>query len=453
MNQKMYVPKDVQSILEKLSSHGFQGVLVGGCVRDWLLNKTPKDYDMATSATPLQLMNLFEKNSPKGIEHGTVIVIEQGHPYEVTTFRSDGEYKDGRHPESVQFVQTVEEDLKRRDFTINAMAYSLEEGLLDPLKGREDLQEKIIRAVGDPKIRMKEDALRMLRAYRFAARLNFSIDPALQDAIHSQAQQLQKVAVERVVPEVEEILQTNPLLIYEMTDLLHPWIPFLEQMKQMPQNSPYHYGDVLTHTLDALDYLKSYNHDPVVTWALFFHDMGKLYTKTTDEKGDHFKGHCEVSEKIAKKLVQDLKFSNLMRKEIPLLVKHHDSFYKPTLKNIYKLRVERNWSDTFLKKLFQLQRADIYAHTVHDRQKELDAFIQFYEKEKERRPISLRDLALTGNDLKSLGFVGKEIKEMLDTCLHHVFFTPEDNQTEKLYQLIQKGKLRAYKKDEMKKRN
>lgn len=437
----MQVPRTVQKVIRTLEDQGYETVLVGGCVRDALLGRVPKDYDAATAALPDVTEKSFARTILTGKKHGTVTVLEEGLPVEVTTFRHDGEYEDGRHPKQVEFVTSLEEDLRRRDFTINAMAWSLDRGLIDPFGGQHDLQAGLIRAVGDPVLRFQEDALRMLRAYRFAARFDFALEEQTEQAIKTCAGLLQKVAVERIVPELEEIMQTRPEKLEDMTDLLQPWLPELGVMKETAQNTKYHYTDVLHHTLDALASLQGKPWDPEVAWAVLLHDTGKPAVKQTWDGADHFKMHPAVSEKIARRVVRDLKLPRKMQQEIPVLVKYHDSFYAPTLKNLYKLCVERGWSDAFLRKLFAVQYADIAAHAIQDRKPQLDAFIAFYEAERKRRPMSLQQLDLNGTDLKELGLEGPAIRSMLESALHHAFFHPEDNQRAILLEKIREGHL------------
>lgn len=440
MDKLQSVPVPIRKIIQKLEERGYETVLVGGCVRDALSGRIPHDYDLATAARPETVKDLFEHTVETGIRHGTVTVIEDGVPVEVTTFRHDGDYEDGRHPKQVKYVTSLEEDLKRRDFTINAMAYSLEKGLVDPFGGQKDLQNHVIRAVGDPNLRFEEDALRMLRAFRFAARMGFDIEENTRKAIDEHQDLISKVSVERVVPELEEILQTDPQVLDQMTGLLKPWIPELDVMLKTEQISPYHYTDVLHHTLDALSYLKNQSCDSSVLWALLLHDTGKPETRRFYDGKHHFKKHPEVSEKIASRVVKKLKLTAKQQRQIPVLVRYHDSFYSPTLANLYKLRIERGWSDEFLKKLFQVQSGDISAHTIkNDRGEQLAQFIAFYEQEKKKRPFTLAELAVNGQDLLDLGFRGRIVGDLLNGALKYAFYHPEYNQHDLLLEKIKEG--------------
>lgn len=440
----MQLPEPVQKVLSTLEENGYEAYLVGGSVRDMLLGKTPHDYDIATSAKPEEVLQLFGHTIPSGIAHGTVIVVEGGMPVEVTTFRKDGVYEDHRHPKQVEFVSDLPEDLRRRDFTINAMAWHPKKGLIDPFGGQQDLKDGIIRAVGDPDARFKEDALRMVRAFRFASRLGFDIDEATCKAIHDNERLIDDIAVERLVPEFTEILQNDPLLIDQMTGLLKKWIPELEVMAKTDQINPHHYTDVLHHTLDAV--AASPSKDPAVLWALLLHDAGKPAVKTTDENGDHFKKHPFVSCDIAKRVVKDLKMRSSLQKEIPELVLYHDSFYAPRLSNLYKLRVQRKWSDDMVHKLFDVQRGDILGHTTYERMQQLEDFRKFYDHEKERHPLALCDLQINGDDIMArTDLQGKEIQSLLNLILEDVFYHPELDSRQAQLELIDKLQSKARK--------
>lgn len=440
------VPEAIERIISSLENAGYQAFLVGGCVRDSLLGLTPKDFDLTTSAKPEEVISLFERTVPTGIKHGTVTVIEDGNPVEVTTFRTESDYADHRHPGQVHFASTIEEDLSRRDLTINAMAWSEKTGLKDPFGGQTDLKNRLIRAVGDPDVRFEEDALRMFRAYRFAARLHGTIDPKTEQAIHHQAHLTKVLAVERVVPEVEEILDTDPWMIARMLDVLHPFLPQLEAMKNTPQNTPYHYADVLGHTFDTLKFLDIRNQTTL--WAALLHDAGKVEVRTTDENGrDHFKHHEQASARIAKKILADLKLPVKVQKEAVRLILDHDTFYAPRLENLYKLRVIKGYDDRLVQWLFALQKADIRAHAMQERMETLQKFIDFYEQEKDRHPWSVRDLKINGKDVAELtALQGAERAEALREVLHQVIVQPGKDTREAQLALLKSiaGKLEGH---------
>ncbi|MBF0580113.1 CCA tRNA nucleotidyltransferase [Erysipelotrichaceae bacterium RD49] len=417
------LPNSVKDVMETLEKHGFEAYLVGGCVRDALPKNKPHDFDLTTSARPEQVMELFDKTIPTGIAHGTVTVMTSDGPVEVTTFRKEGEYRDHRHPDFVDFVGDIKEDLARRDFTINAMAWNPKTGLVDPFGGRQDLQKGIVRAVGDPSKRFEEDALRMLRAYRFAGRYGFDLDPKTREAIQALAPTIANVAVERVVEEVQQILLHSPAVLDQMTKLLEPWIPELDQMLHTEQNSVYHYTDVLHHTIDALKHLP--NSDPACAWALLLHDTGKPKTRQFYNGHDHFKRHEVESEKIAKRVVKALKLPRKMSEQIVNLVRYHDTFYAPKLENLYKIRVVKGWDDQQVEKLFDVQYGDIMAHATHDRLKNLNAFKEFYQREKKLRPLSVKDLQINGEDvLANTPLQGRQISKALGEVLHAAITRP-----------------------------
>lgn len=417
------LPQGIRQVMETLEDHGEQAYLVGGCVRDARLGKKPHDYDLTTSARPEKVQALFEKTIPTGIAHGTITVMTEDGPMEVTTFRKEGQYQDHRHPDSVDFVTDLEEDLARRDFTINAMAWNPKTGLVDPFGGQKDLEQGIIRAVGDPMRRFEEDALRMLRAFRFAGRYGFKLDPKTKEAIDKLAPSISNVAVERTVPEVEEILLNSPQILDQMTALLKPWIPELEVMLHTEQNSVYHYTDVLHHTIDALKNLPT--KDPASAWALLLHDTGKPATHEFYDGHDHFKRHEVESEKIARRVVKVLKLSRKMSEQIVQLVRYHDTFYKPNLKNLYKLRVLKGWPDEMVEKLFDVQYGDIMAHATHDRLASLEAFRTFYEAEKNKHPLALNQLKINGRDvLEMTKLQGVQISKALEAVLKEVILRP-----------------------------
>ena len=425
----MQVPEQVKAVMDRLSAAGHDCYLVGGCVRDWLLGRRPHDYDLATDATPQQVMDLFEKTAPTGLRHGTVMVLFPGGQVEVTTFRREGRYSDSRHPDEVQFVQTVEEDLARRDFTINAMAWNPGRGLVDPFGGRRDLEQGLIRAVGDPVQRFEEDALRMVRAFRFAARLGFTIEPATRNAVDVCQDRIRFVAVERLVPEWMEILRTDPLRIQDMTGLFAPWIPELEQAAQTPQHSPYHYAGVLRHILDSIRYLDPF--DETAALALLLHDLGKPETRTTSPGGrDHFKGHPVAGQAIARRVVEALKLPARQKKVIPELVLHHDDILPRNLETIYRLRVREGWSDEWVQLLFRVQYCDIMAHSEKGRQRleRLEASRAFYEEQIRFRPLSLQELAIDGHDILTYtGLRNRQVRQALETVLEYAFHHPEKN--------------------------
>lgn len=430
-------PSTVTTILQHLKQAGFQAYLVGGCVRDIFLGRMPHDFDIATSALPSQVLDLFDHAIPTGIAHGTITVIEGDEQVEVTTFRSEGEYKDHRHPESVSFVLRIEEDLARRDFTINAMAWDPDEGLMDPFEGRKDLRQGIIRAVRDPFERMSEDALRMFRAFRFAGRYGFEIESRTRQAIDALYPLAKDLAIERIVPEMEEILANSPQIIDQMTLLLKPWIPQLDLCLHTEQNSVYHYTDVLHHTLDALSALQ--DKSPVCLWALLLHDLGKPYVKKTYDGRDHFKKHEIESAKIAQSIVQVLKLPKKMADEIVRLVKLHDTFFDPIPENFYRLHVKEDLNAIQTEHLFAVQYGDIMAHTQHDRLKRLQAYAEYDHSRQAILPMRVVDLKVNGLDLqKEFKISGKAIGDALHELLHRAIMADRKTTREEQLSLTRK---------------
>lgn len=419
------IPRYALDVLNRLEEHGHQAWFAGGCVRDLLMGKEPKDYDIASSAAPNQVQAIFEKTVPTGEKHGTITVLSEGKPVEVTTFRKESGYSDHRHPDAVSFVSDVQEDLSRRDFTINAMAWNPKRGLLDLFGGQADLQKKIIRAVGDPNRRFQEDALRMFRAFRFAARFGFSIEENTLQAIHENEAGAAGLAVERVVREMEEIMREDPDRILQMTGLLDPWIPELSQMKDCAQNTKFHYTDVLRHTLDALKYLHPF--DAECAWALLLHDTGKPAVKQHYGGEDHFKKHEAVSAQIAQRVVRTLKLPAKMIREIPVLVAMHDTFYAPRPANLYKVRLEKGLDDALLERLFAVQYGDIMAHAMHDRLKPWHAFKTFYETARDAgMPFSVRELPVNGTEIHAqTGLEGVQIGQAQQRLLKELICHPD----------------------------
>src|SRR5471030_2394585 len=310
MNMKIEIPKDVKFIICTLINNGYEAYVVGGCVRDSLLNKTPKDWDITTKPKPEEVIKLFDKVVLTGLKHGTVTVIINKYGYEVTTYRTDGEYEDNRHPKEVQFVSSLKEDLARRDFTINAMAYNEKDGLVDYFAGIQDLNDQIIKTVGEPKKRFDEDALRMLRAIRFSAQLNFKIDEIVLGTIKELKDNIKNISKERIREEFNKILISNPrkIEILKECEILEYIIPVINNIYNFNQNSPYHIYDLYNHMIAATEAI-----EPIIYLRLtmLLHDLGKIETKTTDENGiSHYYAHAKQSVEMAGNILTDLKYDN-----------------------------------------------------------------------------------------------------------------------------------------------
>ena len=435
------LPQNVKFIINTLKAHGFSAFAVGGCIRDSLLGKIPDDWDIATSASPCDVMKLFTKTIPTGIKHGTVTVLIDNTPFEVTTFRTDGEYSDNRHPESVSFTQNIENDLSRRDFTVNAMAYNESEGLIDLFGGQEDLKNKVLRCVGDPKTRFTEDALRMMRAVRFSAQHLFNIESNTLNAIKNKAHLIKNVSKERIKTELDKILLSeNPdfvLTLYE-TGLLDFLIPELSLCFKTEQNIKYHLYDVGNHTMHVVKNVPPVLH---LRYSALFHDLGKPKMKTTDEEGvDHFKGHAEVSVKLAEEICTRLKFDNLTKDKVLRLIKHHDREIMCGAK--YVKRAIFCVGDDIFEDLIKLKIADAKGQNpefVSERFLLYDKLFKIYKEIKEKKePFSVKNLVVNGNDLIGLGYTGKEIGEALKKALLYVIDNPDENEKEKLLRFLSK---------------
>ena len=322
---RLQLPAAVNMIIDVLRAHGYEGFAVGGCVRDSVLNRTPDDWDITTSATPYQVKELFPKTVDTGLQHGTVTVMVHGVGYEVTTYRIDGEYEDGRHPKEVQFTSNLTEDLKRRDFTINAMAYSKDRGLIDEFGGMNDLQRKIIRCVGDPWQRFGEDALRILRAVRFAAQLGFEIEENTKKAIVELAPTLSKISAERIQTETVKLLMSDrPEMWRSVYDLgiTRIIMPEFDAIMETPQNTPHHMYNVGEHTLKALSLTEK---DRILRLTMLLHDIGKPNCFTVDGLGcGHFYGHPAESARMAEAMLGRLRAETVLRETVVQLVAWHD---------------------------------------------------------------------------------------------------------------------------------
>ena len=433
---KIELPRKVVLIIKNLQRHGYDAYAVGGCVRDSILNRKPEDWDITTSAKPEQVKRIFRRTVDTGIEHGTVTVLIGKDGFEVTTYRVDGLYEDGRHPKEVTFTSRLEEDLKRRDFTINAMAYNDDERLVDAFGGMRDLNYHLIRCVGDPKERFSEDALRILRAVRFSAQLAFPIEPETAEAIKSLAPNLEKISAERIQAELVKLLVSDhPERIQDACELgiTKVVLPEWDDMVGVKQNTPHHKYDVAAHTVHALQNVKN---DKVLRLTMLFHDMGKPVMKTTDENGrDHFKGHAIASEQIAKTVMKRLKFDNDTLRKVTKLVAYHDYRMEPTGANVRRAMHEIGVE--LFPYYLAVRLADTKAQSSYERRGKLENIIQIRELYRNalrnKECVTLKDLAVTGTDLINLGIApGKELGTLLNELLDMVIEDPAWNQKGKL---------------------
>ncbi len=439
------LPEQVNRIIEQLNAAGYEAYAVGGCVRDSLLGREPDDWDITTSALPLQVKALFSKTFDTGIQHGTVTVLMDRTGYEVTTYRIDGDYLDARHPSEVTFTRDLKEDLLRRDFTINAMAYNPTEGLVDLYDGQADLTAGCIRAVGDPVQRFTEDALRMMRAVRFSAQLGFSIESKTREAIRQLAPNLSAVSAERIQVELVKLLVSDHpehmRILYEL-GLTRVFLPEFDVMMETPQNNPHHLYSVGEHTICALQEVPA---DRVSRLAMLFHDISKPECRTVDEDGiDHFRGHPEVGAQRSKEILRRLKFDNDTIKKVSRLVRWHDA-------NPYNQErsVRRLMSKVGLEaypQLFDIKRADLLAQSSYcqkEKLEALEAYRGFYQDiVAQEQCIDIKHLAIDGKDLMQLGFAqGPEIGDCLARLLDIVLDFPEYNTREFLLAFVKEHYL------------
>ena len=431
---KIELPKKVTMIIQNLQLHGYEAYAVGGCVRDSILARRPEDWDITTSARPDEIKKLFNRTVDTGIEHGTVTVLIGKDGYEVTTYRIDGAYEDSRHPKEVRFTRSLKEDLRRRDFTINAMAYNDEVRLVDIFGGMQDLNHHLIRCVGDPKERFSEDALRILRAVRFSSQLNFPIESKTAEAVKELAPTLKNISAERIQAELVKLLVSpHPERIRDAYELgiTKVILPEWDNMEGVEQNTPHHRYDVAEHTIHAL---KNVKRDKILRLTMLFHDMGKPEMKTTDEKGrDHFKGHALVSEEIARKVMRRLKFDNDTVKKVTRLVCYHDYRAEATPKNVRRA-MNRIGVELFPYYL-AVRMADAKAQSSYRRREKVENIIEMrrlYQKALlNGECVTLRQLAVSGRDLMELGMrPGREIGSMLSELLEYVIDDPERNKKE-----------------------
>ncbi len=431
--------KSAEKIIEKLIAAGFSAYAVGGAVRDCLLGLPAHDFDVTTSAKPQEVKALFKKTFDTGIAHGTVTVLEDGEAIEVTTFRSDGEYLDNRKPESVTLVKDVREDLARRDFTINALCYNKHDGIIDLFSGIDDLNNKIIRAIGNPEKRFCEDALRILRAVRFSAQLGFEIEENTKNAIKECAHLVKNLSVERIAAELDKILMSDSpdhlKMLYDLGVLAHI-CPEMCDCFTTEQNTRWHIYDVGTHSVEVIKNCPKAIH---LRYASLMHDWGKPHTKGINDLGeDMFRNHAKVSQELAESFCRKYKFSNERRDKIVRLVRFHDIEILPEKK--YVKRAINKVGDDIFYDLICLKRADCQSQNLEltaSRLPYIDRLFELYEEIKENcEPFGVKNLKINGNDLKKLGFTGKKIGEVLNILLEKVIDNPELNEKEKLIQII-----------------
>lgn len=419
------LPSSIEYTLSMLENSGYECYIVGGCVRDFLMGKPPHDYDVTTNATPEQIKECFMRHKiiETGIKHGTVMVIIDGENIEITTYRIDGSYKDNRHPEQVVFSKNIEDDVKRRDFTINSIAYNPKSGFVDLFNGRADIENSIITCVGNADERFNEDALRILRALRFASVLGFDISDEISDSIHKNKALISNVSVERIWIEFKKLICgiNAHKVISEYVDVIGVFMPEILKTVGFEQNNPYHCYDVFEHTLNAI---KNAPNDVIIRLATLFHDIGKPCVYSQDENGvGHFYSHGKFSEKIAENVLTRLRCDNLTKEKVCLLVRYHDRPIELNEKAVKKLLTKLSFED--VRSLLILKRCDTLAQSpdIHtERCSYLDKISELVDKiESDKSCLSLRSLSINGDDLKLLGIKeGRTIGELLDLVLDSV---------------------------------
>lgn len=433
----MKIPLYAQVVADKLTKEGYDAFFVGGCVRDWIMERTPHDFDITTNASPDEMKEVFKdfKTILTGEKHGTVTVVSEGENIEVTTYRVDGEYKDSRHPETISFTKNVTEDLARRDFTMNAICYNKD--FVDPYGGRGDIEKRIIRTVGVADERFGEDALRIMRALRFAACLGFEIEEETKRSIHKNARLLKNISVERIYVEFSKLIMGEycERVLLEYYDVIGVFAPCILPCVGFDQKNRYHIYDVYTHMVKAVSYAP---YDLKIRLAMFFHDVGKPECFTIDEKGGHFKGHSEKSRDKAKEVLDFLKVDNDTKNTVLDLVKYHQREIIAEKK--YVKRFLTGFSFEFFDMLLEVMRADTLAHSslAEGNLKDIEKLRELKEEIiKEGECVSLKTLAVNGKDIIALGITdGRRIGEILKMLLEKVIDGEVENEKEKLIEKI-----------------
>ena len=442
--KRIDLPEGAALIINRLKSHGYEAYIVGGCVRDALMGREPNDWDVCTSALPAQIMAVFSHYPviETGVQHGTVTVLVRGTGYEITTYRVDGAYSDGRHPDKVSFVSSLAEDLSRRDFTINAMAYAPDEGLVDLFGGQEDIQNRVIRCVGTPSHRFCEDYLRILRTMRFASTLGFAIEQETMQAMLAHFQGLKQVSMERICTEFRKMVvgETFPEIVDRCRDIIGFLIPEFVPCFALGLTGDRQADDVWSHILQTMTYYHTFQfRDELVALALFFHDIGKPKVCTEDEQGHRsFKGHAGAGADMTNEILRRMKFDNASRERIVELVRYHTNRGEATAPAARRLL--NKLGEAQVRRLFAVQRCDLAAHVPEQRAKKalqlsrMEALVD--EIIKRDQCYELKKLAVKGKDLIEAGFrPGRQMGEILQSLLEAVMDERVPNEKETLLAL------------------
>lgn len=444
---KIQLPEKVNRIITTLQKHGFEAYAVGGCVRDSFLGRVPGDWDITTSAAPEETKSLFARTFDTGIEHGTITVLLNGEGFEVTTYRIDGKYEDNRHPSKVQFTRSLSEDLLRRDFTINAMAYNEQDGLVDLFHGMEDLKKGVIRCVGNAEARFSEDALRILRAIRFSAQLGFEIEKETRQAIRKLAPNLSYISAERIQTELVKLLVSDHpdyLRTAWETGLTREFLPEFDACMETEQNTPHHCYTVGEHILKSLTEIEN---DRLLRITMLLHDIAKPVVKKTDENGrDHFKTHGPAGEKLAGKILRRLKFDNVTIRNTCRLIRYHDLRPTPDAEDVR--RAVNLIGEELFPLYLKVQKADLLSQSTYRREEKLarlSGVTEAYQGILERGECtSLKNLAVSGKDLIKAGHpAGPALGALLERLLDCVLKDPTLNTKEKLLETAEKDSIKT----------
>jgi len=437
------IDKEVEIIMNYLNENNFETFIVGGSIRDEFMHKKPNDWDIATDATPDEIINIFKETKFKIIDiskkHGTILIIDNKNSYEITTFRVDGDYINNRKPKEVKFTNKIEDDLKRRDFTMNAMAYSDKTGLIDLFNGLEDIENKKIKCVGNPDIRFKEDALRMLRAIRFSAQLNFKIENNTYNAIKNNVNLINNLSKERIREEFNKILISDypikGIRLLKKLKILEIFIPEIEICYEFNQHNINHDKDVFEHTLEVVKYVEK---DLILRLAAFFHDIGKPQSFFMDNNGvGHFYGHDKLSVEITRNVLIRMKYSNDIINEVLSLIDTHMVVYRDEFKNstVKKLMKKVN-----IENLIKFQIADIKATANPNKYEHVLKLEKRCKKIiNNKEPIDVKQLNINGYDLIEMGLIqGELIGEILNELLEMTMENPKLNEKEKLLAIVKR---------------
>ena len=452
---RIQIPEKVNMIIQQLTQSGYEAYAVGGCVRDIILGRIPEDWDITTSAKPEEVKRLFKRTIDTGIQHGTVTILIDMEHFEVTTYRLDGEYEDNRHPKEVSFTSSLREDLKRRDFTINAMAYNDQEGLIDLFDGLRDLENRVIRCVGSAAQRFDEDALRILRAVRFSAQLGFQIEDSTMRAVQSKAKLLQNISAERIREELTKLLISDHpdrlRTLYE-AGITAVILPEFDAMMVTEQNNIHHAYTVGEHTIRTVAAVAgtlkenrfSLRERTILRWTMLLHDVEKPSSRTMGKDGqEHFYGHQEKGAMTAKRILKELKFDNDTLNAVTHLIRWHDYRFVLTPAGVRKAAAKIGRE--YMELMFEVNCADTAGkNPKHNEEKyrRIETARTLYQKVlKQGDCVSLKELKLNGNDLIREGFVpGRELGEILDQLLARVLEEPKLNHRDTLLALAKEFK-------------